>query len=206
MSRPARMAAAGNVSLWLYAALAFAFMLLPIAIIVPMSFSDQPYLTFPPPGWTLKWYAAIQEQPRWLSAAWNSLCIGVPAALLAIVLGTLAALSLVRSGARWAKPVTLLVLAPMMLPHVIIAIGLFPVLVDLRLINTYTAVVIGHAVIGVPLVFITVSAALRSYPRSLDLAARTLGAGPWRAFTRVTLRMTWASIASGGLLAFAASF
>jgi ABC-type spermidine/putrescine transport system permease subunit II len=66
--------------------------------------------------------------------------------------------------------------------------------------------VIGHSVIGIPLVFVTVSAALRGYPASLDLAARTLGAGAWRTFMRVTVPMTWAGIASGGLLAFAASF
>ena len=203
---PFRRARAAGVALWAYTAVVLLFLLVPVLIIVPMSFSNQPYLTFPPPGWTLHWYAAVQDQPRWLAAGLNSLRIGVPSALLAVVLGTLAALGVARSGSRWAKPMTLLVLAPMMLPHVIIAIGLFPTLVDFGLINTYAAVVIGHTVIGIPLVFVTVSAALRGYPVSLDLAARTLGAGAWRAFVRVTLPMTWAGIASGGLLAFAASF
>jgi ABC-type spermidine/putrescine transport system permease subunit II len=204
--RAAWFGAAGRVALWAYTAVILLFLLVPIAIIVIMSFSDQPYLTFPPPGWTLHWYAAVQDQPRWLAAASNSIRIGVPSALLAVFFGTLAALGIARSGSRWAKPMTLLVLAPMMVPHVIIAIGLFPTLVDLRLINTYSAVVIGHSVIGIPLVFVTVSAALRAYPASLDLAARTLGASPWRTFMRVTVPMTWAGIASGGLLAFAASF
>lgn len=199
-------AAAALGTLWAYAAIILVFLLLPIAIIVPMSFSNQPYLTFPPPGWSLHWYAAVQDQPRWLAAALNSIRIGVPSALFAVIFGTLAALGIARSGSRWAKPMTLLVLAPMMLPHIIIAIGLFPTLVDLRLINTYAAVVIGHTVIGIPLVFVTVSAALRGYPVSLDLAARTLGAGAWRTFVRVTLPMTWTGIAGGGLLAFAASF
>jgi ABC-type spermidine/putrescine transport system permease subunit II len=209
MRRPVRAApsaAAARVTLWIYVALVLAFLLVPIAIIMPMSFSDQPYLTFPPPGWTLHWYAVVQDQPRWLAAALNSFRIGVPSALLAVLFGTFAALAIVRSGSRWAKPMTLLVLAPMMLPHVIIAIGLFPTLVDLRLINTYAAVVVGHTVIGIPLVFLTVSAALRGYPASLDLVARTLGANAWRTFVRVTMPMTWTGIASGGLLAFAASF
>jgi ABC-type spermidine/putrescine transport system permease subunit II len=204
--RAAWFGAAGRVALWAYTAVILLFLLVPIAIIVIMSFSDQPYLTFPPPGWTLHWYAAVQDQARWLAAALNSIRIGVPSALLAVFFGTLPALGIARSGSRWAKPMTLLVLAPMMVPHVIIAIGLFPTLVDLRLINTYSAVVIGHSVIGIPLVFVTVSAALRAYPASLDLAARTLGASPWRTFMRVTVPMTWAGIASGGLLAFAASF
>ena len=85
-----------------YVILVFAFLLLPIAIIVPMSFSDQLYLSFPPPGWTLHWYEAVREQPRWLTAAINSLYIGVPATLLAVTFGTLAALgrSLPLSGLR----------------------------------------------------------------------------------------------------------
>lgn len=61
-----------------YTILAFAFLLLPIAIIIPMSFSNQRYLGFPPPGWTLHWYEALGDQPRWLAAAINSFCIGIP--------------------------------------------------------------------------------------------------------------------------------
>jgi ABC-type spermidine/putrescine transport system permease subunit II len=189
-----------------YAVLVFTFLLVPIAIIIPMSFSNQRYLSFPPPGWTLHWYQSVIDQPRWLMATINSFYIGVPTALLAVLFGTLAALGMARSDFRYRKLLLLLVLAPMMLPHVIIAIGLYPTLVDMHLQDSYTAVIIGHTVIGIPLVFVTVTAALRSYPSSLDLAARTLGAGTWRAFRRVTLPMIWVGMVSGGLLAFATSF
>ncbi|HTC10792.1 MAG TPA: ABC transporter permease [Acetobacteraceae bacterium] len=198
-----------DVTRWIlrgYTVLAFTFLLLPIAIIVLMSFSNQRYMGFPPPGWTLHWYEAVREQPRWLTATINSFCIGIPTALLAIVFGTLAALGIARGDVRFRKFLLLLMMAPMMLPHVIIAIGLYPTLVDMRLQDSYIAVIIGHTVIGVPLVFITVTASLRSYPASLDLAARTLGAGTWQAFRRVTLPMIWVGIVSGGLLAFATSF
>jgi ABC-type spermidine/putrescine transport system permease subunit II len=189
-----------------YSVLAFTFLLLPIAIIIPMSFSNQPYLGFPPPGWTLHWYEAVRDQPRWLAATINSFCIGIPTALLAVVFGTLSALGMARGDVRFRKFLLLMVMAPMMLPHVIIAIGLYPTLVDMRLHDSYAAVIVGHTVIGIPLVFITVTASLRSYPASLDLAARTLGAGTWKAFRRVTLPMIWVGIVSGGLLAFATSF
>ncbi len=198
-----------RVAQWLlgsYSVLAFIFLLLPIAIIIPMSFSNQRYLGFPPLGWTLHWYEAVREQPRWLTATINSFLIGIPTALLAVVFGTLAALGMARGAVRFRKFLLLLLMAPMMLPHVIIAIGLYPTLVDMRLQDSYIAVIIGHTVIGIPLVFITVTASLRNYPASLDLAARTLGAGTWMAFRRVTLPMIWMGIVSGGLLAFATSF
>jgi ABC-type spermidine/putrescine transport system permease subunit II len=189
-----------------YTVLAFTLLLLPIAIIIPMSFSSQRYLGFPPPGWTLHWYEVVREQPRWLMATINSFSIGIPTAMLAVVFGTLAALGMARGDVRFRKFLLLLVMAPMMLPHVIIAIGLYPTLVDMRLQDSYCAVIVGHTVIGIPLVFITVTASLRNYPASLDLAARTLGAGTWQAFHRVTLPMIWMGIVSGGLLAFATSF
>jgi ABC-type spermidine/putrescine transport system permease subunit II len=141
-----------------------------------------------------------------LAATINSFWIGIPTASLAVVFGTLAALGVARGDFWLRKLLLLLVMAPMMLPHVIIAIGLYPTLVDMRLQSSYIAVIVGHTVIGIPLVFITVTAALRSYPASLDLAARTLGAGTWKAFRRVTLPMIWVGIVSGGLLAFATSF
>jgi len=196
----------GHGFLRAYAVLIFAFLLLPIALIIPMSFSNQRYLTFPPPGWTLHWYQSVIDQPRWLVAMMNSFIIGVPTALLSVLFGTLAALGMARGGFRRRKLLLMLVVAPMMLPHVIIAIGLYPTLVNMRLEGSFAAVIIGHTVIGIPLVFVTVTAALRSYPATLDLAARTLGAGIWRTFRRVTLPMIWMGMVSGGLLAFATSF
>jgi len=196
----------GRAAVGAYSSVVLAFLLLPIAVVAPMSLSSQPFLEFPPPGWTLRWYYDLGEQPRWLIATVNSLCIAAPTMLLSVALGTLAALAVGRIGRRWARPLTLLMLAPMMLPHVIIAIGLYPTLVDLHLQDSYAAVVIGHTVIGVPLVFLTVSASFAAVPPSLELAARTLGADVWQAFRRVTFPMIRVGMASGALLAFATSF
>ena len=192
--------------LTIFVSATLAFLLLPITVIVPMSFSDQLYLTFPPAGWALRWYAHVWEQARWLRAASNSIAIGVPVALLAVVFGTAAALAAIRSGIRWMGSVSVLVVAPMMLPHVIIAIGLYPTMLDLGLANTYAAVIIGHTVVATPLVFIAVTASLKNYDQSLELAAMTLGANWWQSFIRVTFPMIRTSIAVGGVLAFATSF
>ena len=182
-------ALAARGALYACSAVVVAFLLAPIAIIVPMSFSRQPYLEFPPQAWTLRWYHDLADQPRWLMATINSICIALPTTALSVIFGTLAAVGVSQANRRWARSVSLLVLAPMMLPHVIIAIGLYPTLADLHLQDSYAAIIIGHSVIGIPLVFLTVLASLGIVPDQLGLAARTLGAGPWQAFRRVTLPM-----------------
>lgn len=189
-----------------FVALALVYLLIPNLVIVPLSFSAQDYLSFPPAGFSTKWYHRLAANPDWIDAAVNSLLIGVPTALLSMVLGTLAALAVVRGDLRWAGLVAALVVAPMMLPHVILAIGLYPVMLELGLLRSHAAAVIAHTVVGLPLVFITVMASLRGSDARLELAAMTLGATPWHTFWKVTFPATAPGIAVGGILAFASSF
>ena len=188
------------------AGLILVYLALPLFVIVPLSFSDQSFLSFPPTGWSTKWFARIAENPSWLQAALNSLIIGVPTAFLSMALGTLAALAVTRGNLASAATVSILVVAPMMLPHVILAIGLYPVLLKIGILGTHVGAIIGHTIIGVPLVFITVNAALAGYSDSLELAAMTMGADPWRTFWTVTFPMVRVGIIVGGILAFASSF
>lgn len=187
-------------------ALFVVFLVTPIIVVALMSFSDQLYLAFPPTRLALRWYIDVWNQPRWLHAAWNSIRIGAATAVLSMLLGTLSALAITRSGRNWTVPLAAVIVAPMMLPHVIIAIGLYPTMLDLGLNSSYTAVVIGHSVVAMPLVFTTVSSALRSYNPALELAAMTLGANGWRAFRYVTLPMIGSGLVIGGIFAFAISF
>jgi ABC-type spermidine/putrescine transport system permease subunit II len=189
-----------------FVALCLAYLLLPSLIIVPMSFSSQSYLSFPPTGFSLRWYQGLAANSAWRAAAANSFLIGVPAAAIAVALGTLSALSTERGGLRWATFGVALIVAPMMLPHVILAIGLYPVMLDLGLLHGYIGAIIGHAVIGLPLVFVSVSAALRNYSPALELAAMTCGADRLRSFLHVTLPMIRMGVIGGGILAFATSF
>jgi putative spermidine/putrescine transport system permease protein len=194
--------AAGRVVLTLLVV----FLIAPVLVVVLMSFTDQLYLAFPPTRLVLRWYFEVWNHGRWFRAAWNSIRIGAATALLSMLFGTLGALATVRGARRWMPPIGSLIVAPMMLPHVIIAIGLYPTMLDLGLNSTYAAVVIGHVVVATPLVFITVSAALRGYDPALELAAMTLGANGWRAFRHVTLPMIGSGLAVGGIFAFAISF
>jgi ABC-type spermidine/putrescine transport system permease subunit II len=189
-----------------FVVLVFLYLLLPIAIVLPMSFSSQQYLSFPPAGWSLKWYRGLTTNRIWLDALLNSVRIGVPTALLSMVLGTLAALPLTRGRFWFSRPATALLLAPMMLPHIVIAIGLYPVLLDLRLLGSHLAPILGHTVVAAPLVLVTVSAALKAYDPALELAAMSLGAGWWQSFRHVTLPQIRMAVLVGGIFAFATSF
>jgi ABC-type spermidine/putrescine transport system permease subunit II len=200
------LAAFGSLAGRSWIALCFGFLMLPLLVVGIMSFTDQLYLSFPPTAWSLRWYLDVWNAPRWWKAVANSVEIGLPVSLLAMLLGTMIALSAARSGLRWTRVVAVLAVAPMMLPHVIIAIGLYPIMIDLRLIGSYAAIIVGHTVIATPLAIMTVSSSLRSYDHTLELAAMTLGADPWHVFWRVTFPMVSAGIAVGGIFAFAVSF
>jgi ABC-type spermidine/putrescine transport system permease subunit II len=189
-----------------FAAVMFLFILAPLVVITVGSFTTKLYLSFPPQGLGLRWYHALRAEPRWANAAWNTVKIGVPVALISIVLGTLVALAMARCKSRAIELLGVGFIAPMMLPHIIIAIGLYPTIVDLGLSNTYTAVIIGHVIVAAPFVVLTVTASLKGYSETLEMAAMTLGAGRWRVFTRVTFPMIKNGIGVGGLFAFATSF
>jgi len=195
-----------NMLLWILAWLVLLYLILPQFVILPLSFSSESYLSFPPSGWSTRWYESVASNPAWGRAAINSVTIGLPTALLSMVFGTLASLAVSRGGMRRRGLVTALMVAPLMLPHVILAIGLYPIMLSLGLLTSYAGVIIAHTVVGVPLVFITVNSTLARQSESLELAAMTLGARPWQSFWKVTFPLIRTGIVIGGLLAFASSF
>lgn len=206
-SRPTgRVWRVGRIALIGLVAAILIYLMIPLLVVLPLSFSGESYLTFPPQHWSLRWYGHMAGDPAWRDAALNSLIIGIPAALGATVFGTLAALAVVKGRMARGTFISALVIAPMMLPHVILAIGLYPVMLDLGLLRGYLAVIIAHTMIGIPLVFITVCAALSGYSDTLELVAMTLGANPWQTFWKVTFPMVRPGVVIGAILAFATSF
>ena len=190
----------------LFAALVLIYVVLPTFVIVPLSFSSESFLSFPPPGWSFRWYEQLAAQPDYIIALTNSLKIGFPSAALATVLGTMAALALVRGRLPGRDLMTITIIAPLILPPIVLAIALFPIMVRLGLIGTYPAILFGHVVVSMPLVFITVTAALKSYSPSFELAAMTLGANPWESFWHVTFPMIRLGMLVGFIFAFTFSF
>lgn len=189
-----------------FAVLVLIYLVLPILVIVPLSFSSEAFLSFPPPGFSLRWFKAFAASADYRIAILNSIKIGVPAALLATLFGTLAAIALIRGSVPGRRVLSAVMIAPIVLPQIVLAIGLFPIMVRLGLNGTYLGILLGHTVVSMPLVFVTVAAALRSYPPTFEMAAMTLGADGWRTFRYVTFPLIRVGMLVGFVFAFTFSF
>ena len=196
----------GKIFLLAFTVLACLYLVFPTFVILPLSFSSSLYLSFPPPGWSTQWYVALWNSPTYSVAFLHSIFIGLPAAAIAVVFGTMLALALVRGKVWGTRGLTALAIAPFLLPQIILAIGLYSILAKFGLTATYVGVIAGHAVVATPLVFITVSAALRSYDSTFEMAAMTLGANGWKSFWFVTFPMIRLGVLAGGIFAFSFSF
>ena len=191
---------------WLLCAAVLAFLLVPIAAIVPLSFSSGSFLAYPLPGWSLRWYHEVLGGGRWLRAIGNSLFVGSVVTALSVLLGTLAALGLMRQRGTWASVVKVVMLSPMIVPVILIAVGSYFFLAPLSLTSTYTGLILAHMVIAVPFVVVPVLTSLELLDPNLARAAAACGATPAATFFRVTLPSIVPAMASGALFAFAASF
>lgn len=182
------------------------FLLAPLAIVVIISFSAAPFLQFPPPGLSLRWYSNLFNDPGWTSSLLVSLEVLVPSAVLATVLGTAASYALVRGSVPGARLMQACLLLPIVVPGIITAAALFGAFRGLGLNGTLTGLIIGHTVLTLPYVVATVTAALRSLDPRLEAAAATMGASPAVAFRRVTLPLLAPGVLSGLLFAMVVSF
>jgi putative spermidine/putrescine transport system permease protein len=195
-----------RIALWVFGILLVIFLIVPTLVVVPMSFSSGRTLQFPPPGYSLRWYENLFTSPMWTRAALSSLQIALLTALAASVLGTLAALGLVRGRFPGRGIVQSLVLSPLIIPLVVMAIGMFSVFVSWRIAGSMLALVAAHTVLALPFVVINVAASLRTVDRNLELAAANLGAGPLRTFFHITLPLIFPGVLAGALFAFITSW
>lgn len=182
------------------------FLVVPILVIVPLSFNEGSFLSYPLSGFSLRWYQEFLGSQEWMRALRNSLIIAPAATLLATALGTLAAVGVARGEFRGKGLVMAVLISPMIAPLVIIAVSLYFFFAQLNLLNSYLGLVLAHAALGVPFVVITVAATLQGYDRNFSRAAASLGATPWFAFRKVMLPLIAPGVISGALFAFATSF
>ena len=190
----------------LLCALVLLFLVLPILVIVPLSFNSGTFLIYPMQGFSLRWYEDFFGSAGWMRALKNSMIIAPAATVLAMVLGTLAAIGLTRAEFRGKALIMSLLISPMVVPVVIVGVASYLFFAPLGLANGYLSLIVVHAVLGVPFVIITVSATLQGFNYNLVRAAASLGASPITAFRRVTLPLIAPGVISGALFAFATSF
>lgn len=196
----------GRLALYVYSGIVLAFLLLPSVLIVPMSLGSEKYLEFPPRRLSLRWYHAYFTDPGWIEPTLLSLRVALLAAVAATVLGTLAALALVRGRVPAREWVTGAIVAPMIAPHIIVAIATYLLFARLHLVGTTVGFVLAHAVLAVPYVILTVSAALARFDPNLELAALNLGASRLATLLRVTMPLVLPGVLTGAAFAFITSF
>jgi putative spermidine/putrescine transport system permease protein len=182
------------------------FLLLPILVIIPLSFSSSSFLSYPIPGWSLRWYQELFASDDWARAARNSFIVAPLATIIATTLGTLAAVGLARVQFFGKGLLTSLLIAPMVVPIVVVGVSTYLFFARIGLSDSYTGLVLVHAALGAPFVLTTVMATLQSFNQNLVKASLSLGAGPLQSFFRVTLPVIAPGVISGALFAFATSF
>jgi putative spermidine/putrescine transport system permease protein len=182
------------------------FLLLPIAIVVPMSFSTAISFEFPPPGYSLGYYAKYFTSEEWLQPTLNSFVIALGATVLTMLLVVPAAFGYVRYRFRGKSLVNLLMMAPLIVPHVVSAVAYYGFLGRVRLTGTHLGVIVAHGVLAVPVAFLVITATLKGFDRNLERAAMSSGAGPLRTFLHVTLPVLRPGMLVGALFAFLSSF
>jgi putative spermidine/putrescine transport system permease protein len=193
-------------ALGFYVTLVLVFLMAPILVIVPLSFSAGSFLYFPLPGLSLRWYADFFTSELWLPALKNSLMVGAGATVIATTLGTLAAFGFWRARFRGRRLLFALLLSPLVVPVIIVAVGVYFAFAPLGLADGFAGLTLAHAALGAPFVLVTVLSTLSGFDRSLLDAAANLGAPPLVAFRRVALPIVFPGIFSGAVFAFATSF
>ncbi|MBP0593665.1 ABC transporter permease subunit [Paraburkholderia sp. LEh10] len=191
---------------WITGILIVTFLVLPILIILPISFSASPYLDFPPPSLSLRWYENYFTRADWIKPTLTSLQVAIAVAVISTLIGSLAAIALVRGKFAGKAVITAFLVSPSVVPTLITAVAIYFQFAKLGLVGTLTGLTLAHTVIAVPIVLILVMASLKSVDTRPEVAAQSLGAHPIVAFTKVTLPAIRPGIISASLFAFLTSF
>ncbi len=187
--------------------LVYALLLLPLIIVVLASFNAGELLTFPPKGFSLRWYVSFFDSVSFMNSLYYSLRIAAICTVVATILGTMTALYSVRFAGRWRERLRVLIMAPLLLPEILTAIALLLFYYNIGIgTRSFAGLVVGHVLITLPFVFLGISSSLYNFDMSLEEAARSLGAGKLMTFIRITLPIIKPGIIAGAMLAFIISF
>lgn len=194
--------AVSKILLRAFVGLVLLWLMIPIVIIVPMSFSGARFLAFPPPSWSLRWYEAYLASAAWMQATRVSLIVAVSSAIIATVMGTAAAYALNLTNSRLVRSLQVVLMLPLVVPIVITAVGVFLVYANVGLLATMTGLILANVMLGLPYVITSVLVGLRKFDPAQEMVSRSLGMNRLRTFFIVTLPQIRTSVITGLLFAF----
>lgn len=195
-----------KVALWAFSGLVAFWLVAPTLIVVPLAFTGQRSFVFPPRSWSLRWFGNFFTDAQWVGALLNSLQVAAMSALLATVLGTMAAMGLSRGRFRGRRFAGGLVLSPMLVPSVVFAVGIYALFLEMRLVGTFFGFLIAHTVLALPFVIVPVSSVLSTLDETLERASQVCGASRMATFLQITLPGIAPGVLSGFMFAFVVSF
>jgi putative spermidine/putrescine transport system permease protein len=184
----------------------YAFLLAPLVVVVVASFNSADFLSFPPSGFSLRWYRALWESEVWGDSFRLSVLLTAVVTPLALLIGTLAAYALVRYSFPGKGLVATLVMAPLVMPQIVLGIALLNYFSLLGLVGSMTGLILGHLVVTLPFTVRLVSISVHNLDPALERAAQNLGATPLQTFWRVTLPLLRPGIVAGAIFAAIISF
>jgi spermidine/putrescine transport system permease protein len=190
----------------LYTILVYVFMFAPIVAVIILSFNPEQFGSFPMKGFSFRWYLKLAQNKPILQAFKNSLLLGSLTAALVTAIGIPAAMAFIRYEFPGKNTLNTLLLAPIMIPEVILGVALLLFIRWLQQPKSFLMLLIGHVVITLPYVLLVVQARLVGIKREYEEAALSLGAGPLQTFKEITLPLLMPAILAGMLFAFTISF
>lgn len=191
----------------LWTALVIVFVLSPLVVIIAVSLTEAPFVSFPwEQGFSFRWYAEIPQQEEFIEGGWNSLKLGVLAALASVAMGSLASLAIVRYSFRGRGLVSLAGTSPLFIPMVLTGLALVVAMSAFGIGGGLMRLLVGHIVITLPFVLRVTTAALTGFNMDQEYAAQILGASKFRAFFSVTLPQIRSGIFASAVMAFIVSF
>lgn len=182
------------------------FLVLPVLVVAPMSFSSAQSMEFPPPGFSLRWYRSLIDKPIWIDAGINSLLLATLSSSLALAFGTTAGYVLARSRFRGSWLLEANFVTPMVVPSIITAVALYIMFARIGVLGSFGGLVLGHTVIITPYVLLVMQSAIRNFDERIEQVAATLGARRWQVLLKITLPNIAPSALASWIFAFVLSF
>lgn len=192
--------------LTLYCGLVLFFLVAPLLVVVVLSFSSSPFVIFPPPGLSIRWWEKLYAATDWHSAFLFSIKVGVVTAGCSTLIGSMGAFWLVRTELPAKRVLYLLAMGPLIVPGIVMATSLYVFEARLGLLGTFPGLVVGHVLLATPYVVIVMSSSLRNFDRRLEQAAAIHGANGYQTLRYVTLPLLAPGLITSALLAFLTSF
>jgi putative spermidine/putrescine transport system permease protein len=190
----------------------FTLILIPLIFVTWLAFFRQPIPSFPPQGYSLQWFFAIGENPRFVQGFWLSLQVALIATLTGLSIGVPAALCIARYRFAGREGLANLLLLPLVVPGIVLGTALYvfhvevSILTQLPILGSIGGLIAGHILLVIPWSVRLVSANLAGFDRSIEEAAQSLGATPFKTFFKITLPVIRPGIVAAALFGFVVSF